>query len=202
MLRSVAALPMSIWPQAMSRCRPSSDSERREPGQRVLGRDIGRRVAPRHMRRHRAVVDDAAAARVLLLHHAEGMLGAQKGAGQVGLHDAHPLLVGQLLETDAAGADPGIVEQEVDAAVGVFHRGEQQRRSTPASETSVGTTSVRGGGALPSVAVFFQHVAPAAGKDDVQPSSKSACAEARPMPLPAPVMTAIFVCSGMSISLS
>jgi hypothetical protein len=34
--------------------------------------------------------------------------------------DVRPLLPGQFLERDAAGADPGIVEQQVDAAVGLL----------------------------------------------------------------------------------
>jgi hypothetical protein len=69
------------------------------------------------MSRDRAVVDDAPALRLLALHHAEGMLGAEKRARQVDSHDIRPLLEGQVFERDAAGADAGIVEQQIDAAV-------------------------------------------------------------------------------------
>src|SRR5438876_12254064 len=83
-LRLVAALPMSIWPQAMLYCRPSKDSERVSPVSACLVEASGASsttARPRHMRRDRAVVDDAPALRILRLHHAEGVLGAQAGAG-------------------------------------------------------------------------------------------------------------------------
>ena len=86
----------------------------------MLGRRIGRGVTARHMRRDRAVVDDATTLRLLALHHAEGMLGAEKRARQVGRDDIRPLLEGQILERDAASAGASIVEQEIDAAVGLF----------------------------------------------------------------------------------
>ena len=39
---SVSALPISIWPQATSYFRPSRAAGLSEPGDRVLGRGIGR----------------------------------------------------------------------------------------------------------------------------------------------------------------
>src|SRR5215469_11366310 len=60
------------------------------------------------------------------------------------------------------------------------------------SVTSVGTTSVRGGTAFASRAVSSSLSLRRPARTTVQPSSNSACAEARPMPLPAPVITAIF----------
>src|ERR1700751_3230333 len=80
-LRVVAALPMSIWPQAMLYWRPSSDSDRVSPVSACLVR-----------------------------HHAKGMLGAEERTGQVGRDDVRPLFEGQVLEGDAAGAGTGIVE--------------------------------------------------------------------------------------------
>ena len=74
---------MSIWPQAMSYLRPSSAVRLGQPGDRVLGRGVGRGVRARRVGRDRAVVDDAPAARVLALHHPEGLLRAQERAGQV-----------------------------------------------------------------------------------------------------------------------
>jgi hypothetical protein len=72
------------------------------------------------MRRDRAVVDDAPALGLLFLHHAKGVLRAQEGAGQVHRDDIRPLLIGQILERNAARTDPGVVEQQVDAAISLF----------------------------------------------------------------------------------
>src|ERR1700730_1697422 len=65
------------------------------------------------------------------------------------------------------------------------------------SRTSVGTTRVRGGGASARAAVSssISRRRPASTAD--QPSASRACAVARPMPLPAPVMTAIFAAVSM-----
>jgi hypothetical protein len=60
------------------------------------------------------------------------------------------------------------------------------------SETSVGTASVRGGGARASAAVSSSMSRRRPARTTFQPASMRAWAEARPMPLPAPVMTAIF----------
>ena len=48
-----------------------------EPEHGVLRRGVGRRIRPRCMRRDGAVVDDAAAHRILSLHDTEGGLDAQ-----------------------------------------------------------------------------------------------------------------------------
>src|SRR5688572_4236020 len=45
-----------------------------EAGDAVLGRRVSHRARPRRVRRDRAVIDDAAAARSLVLHHLEGLL--------------------------------------------------------------------------------------------------------------------------------
>jgi len=50
----------------------------------VLGRGISDRKRPRRMRRDRAVVDDAAAARLLVLHDLDGFLRTQEHAGEIG----------------------------------------------------------------------------------------------------------------------
>ena len=69
---------------------------------------------PRRVRRDRAVVDDPPAARVLRLHHPERVLGAQEGAGEVGVD--HRLPVGQVDLVERAG------------------RAEQCRRCSPAGQ--------------------------------------------------------------------
>ena len=83
-VNGVAALPMSICPQQMSYCRQSSEVRFGQAGDRVLGRGVGDRERPRRVRGDRAVVDDAAAARVLRLHDLDGFLGAQEHAGEIG----------------------------------------------------------------------------------------------------------------------
>src|SRR5437762_6568547 len=57
---------------------------------------------------------------------------------------------------------------------------------------SVGATRVRGGGACASAAVSSSMSRRRPARTTFHPASMRACAVARPMPLPAPVMTAIF----------
>ena len=52
------------------------------------------------MRRDRAVVDDAAAARGLGLHDPERLLRAEERAGEVDVDDGLPLLEGQILDRE------------------------------------------------------------------------------------------------------
>lgn len=95
-----------------------------QPGDRVLARGVGDRVRPRHMRRDRAVVDDAAAHRLLVLHDLEGFLGAQERAGQDRADHRLPALERQFLDRRRS-AKPGIVEQDVEPAIGLLGPGEE-----------------------------------------------------------------------------
>ena len=95
---------MSIWPQAISYLRPSREVRFGQAGDRVLGRGVGRGVRPRRVRRDRAVVDDAPAARALALHQPERLLGAEERAGQVDVHHLLPLLGGQIFQRNAGRA--------------------------------------------------------------------------------------------------
>src|SRR5438067_9624234 len=63
---------------------------------------------------------------------------------------------------------------------------------------SVGTASVRGGVIPASIAVSSSMSRRRPASTTFQPASNSACAVARPMPLPAPVITAIFASVAMS----
>src|SRR5699024_10276942 len=74
---ALAALPMSIWPQAMSWARPSSAS--------VLGGGVGDGAGARRVRRDGAVVDDAPAARLLAFHQRKRALAAEKAAVEIDL---------------------------------------------------------------------------------------------------------------------
>ncbi len=75
----VAALPMLI---CRRRCHRRGRRDSRPwwgPVIACLVEGVGRGGRPRRVRRDRAVVDDAPAARHLILHDAEGVLGAQEG---------------------------------------------------------------------------------------------------------------------------
>src|SRR5215207_157217 len=69
-----------------------------EAGDGVLRRRIGDRERPRHVRRDRAVVDDPAAHRLLVLHDAEGLLRAQEGAVHDRIDDTLPLRPVEVLD--------------------------------------------------------------------------------------------------------
>lgn len=95
------------------------------PGDGVLGRRVGHRARTRRIGRHRAVVDDAAAHRLLPAHGAEGGAGAQERAGEVDADDIVPDLDRDLVDRRRLVAHAGIVEEQVDAAEGFDHRFEQ-----------------------------------------------------------------------------
>src|SRR3954454_14726971 len=69
------------------------------------------------MRRDRAVVDDAAAHRLLVLHDAGGPVGAQAGAVADRANDAAPLGPFEVLDL-GGGAKTGVVEQNVEPPEG------------------------------------------------------------------------------------
>src|SRR6266567_1462552 len=66
------------------------------------------------------------------------------------------------------------------------------------SRMSVGTASVRGGGACANAAVSSSMSRRRPARTTFHPASSKTCAVARPMPLPAPVITAIFASVAMS----
>ena len=113
---SVSALPMSIWPQAMSYLRPSSDVDLVSPVIACFDAVYGAEFGARRVRRDRAVVDDAAAARRLILHQPERLLRAQKRAGEIGVDDLAPFLERHVLERQERRVHAGVVEQHVEPA--------------------------------------------------------------------------------------
>jgi hypothetical protein len=116
---------MSIWPQAMSCFLPSRDSDLVSPViaclVAVYGAEFGRgacaEIEPLLM-----ILPPAGRLR---LHLPERRLRAQERAGEVDVDDALPLLERQVLERPA-DADPGVVEQQVDAAERALRRAEQR----------------------------------------------------------------------------
>ena len=133
---------MSIWPQAMSKARPSRLVDRVKAGDPELGGRVGGGVRPRHLRGDRAVVDDAAAARALALHQRHRLPRAQKGAGEVGVDHHAPLIDVQLVGRHCSGVCAGVVEQQVEPAV-ILPDPVEQRRDR------VGVRDVRGHGDRP-----------------------------------------------------
>ena len=91
----------------------------------MLGGGVGDGERTRRVRRDRTVVDDAPAARILRLHHADGGLRAQEHASQVGVDHLAPDSDGQLLDRHRRRAAPGIVEQHVQPAVFALRRVEE-----------------------------------------------------------------------------
>ena len=53
---------------------------------------------------------------LLGLHDADGLLRAEKCAGEIDADDRGPLLVGEVFDRDAGSAGAGVVEEQVEAA--------------------------------------------------------------------------------------
>ena len=187
----VAALPMSIWPAQMSYLRPSSISDFR-PVMASWSRCGKRAVGARGCGADRAVVDDASALRGLVLHDAEGGLGAEEGSRSGWTATTGPVGVGEVLEQRAGDVLAGVVEQHVEPAMGGLHGGEEG-----VDRGGVGDVGGDGHGARGGVAGegdgLLQRVLAAAGETTDQPPPSKARAAARPTPVPAPVTTATFV---------
>jgi hypothetical protein len=66
--------------------------------------------------RDRAVVDDAAATRILRFHDAKRFLSTKKRTRKVGADDGAPLFEAEVLQGNRRRADAGIIEQDVQAA--------------------------------------------------------------------------------------
>ena len=60
------------------------------------------------------------------LHQPNRALRAEKGAGQIGVDDHLPLLVGQILHRNAGSVHAGVVEQEIEPAELLLDGGEQR----------------------------------------------------------------------------
>ena len=95
-----------------------------------------------HVRRERAVVDDAAAVWPLRLHEAERVLGAQEDAGEVHVHDGAPLLDRQGVDGETGALRPALLNSTSTRPKASQARAKSA--STAAScVTSVATASTR-----------------------------------------------------------
>ena len=123
---SVAALPMSIWPQAMPYARPSSAVALVSPVIACFVAVYAERARSRRVGRDRAVVDDPAARRRLPPHDPERLPRTQEGPGQVEVDHGLPLAEGDLVELPRRAAHPGVVEQQIQPPVPLDGRREQR----------------------------------------------------------------------------
>ena len=78
------------------------------------------------MRRDRAVVDDAAAPRLLALHDLDRFLRAQEGTGEIRVDHGFPLFDGEVLERHRWGAGSRVVEEQIEPAKGFLRAGEER----------------------------------------------------------------------------
>ena len=161
-----------------------------EAGDGVLGGGIGRRVRPRRGRRDRAVVDDAAALRVLRLEHAEGVLGAEERGGEVDVDDGLPLLEGDVLHRDARAPSAGIVEEDVEAAEGRLDRVEEPPRRRRACRRRRAPPAPSRRAPRPPRATASSGSRRRPARATAKPALARPSAAARPTPLPAPVISA------------
>ena len=139
------------------------------------------------MSRDRAVVDDAAAARILLLHHAERRLRAQERAREVDVDDRRPLLVRQILDGNPGALSPALLNSTSSRPNSCF-TGEQRvhriRLADIRRDRSIRPPP------LAIAAVFSSSESRRPASATEYPAACSASADARPMPLPAPVTSA------------
>ena len=135
-----------------------------EPGNGMLGRRVRCGVGPWGVRGNRSVIDDASTLGRLTLHQLECFLRAEKCASQVHVHDGLPALEREIFESHARAADPGVIEQHVETAEGLF-------RLFKESTNSIGIADVRRNGDHPCACSRFGHnliqqIRSASGKDD------------------------------------
>ena len=124
----------------------------------------------------------------LTLHDPERLAGAEEGAGQVRVDDVRPLLDGELLERDGRSADAGVVEEQVEAAEAGLHLGEGPLDGGRAADVAL----ERDRAAAELGRRGFERGTVRPARTTVKPASASAAETDRPIPLPAPVTSAIF----------
>ncbi len=96
-----------------------------QAGNAVLGGRIGGGAGARNMGGYRAVIDDAAALRVLFAHQIEGAAGRQENAGQVDVDDGFPLRQAQIADGHRRHGRAGIVEDDIEPAETLLRLGKE-----------------------------------------------------------------------------
>jgi hypothetical protein len=88
-----------------------------EPGDGVFRGGVRRGQRPRRVRGDRAIVDDAAALRVLRSHDAKRLPSAEEHPGEVYVHHVLPFGEREFVDQPGRGAHTGVVEQQIHPAV-------------------------------------------------------------------------------------
>jgi len=112
-----------------------------------------------------SVIDDAPAARVLVLHHLEGFLHAQEHAREVDVDHVLPFVQAELLERGARGIDAGVIEYAIDAAPLLLHCGEQRLDRILLRDVGRHAQGARARAGL--LGGFFQHILAPPGQRDL-----------------------------------
>ena len=192
---------MSIWPQAMSYLRPSSDVDLVSPVIACLVAVYGAEFGTRRMRRDRSVVDDAPPRGVWSFIIRIACLRAQERAGEVDVDDVLPLRERQLFEVDRRRAHARVVEQHVETPEGVAFTFSNSAATDAGSATSVGTANALAASG-PVSCDGLARAARGGGRQRQRDnrSCRSATAAALPMPVPAPVTISNFLMRSHGIS--
>src|SRR5262249_44641535 len=111
---SVAAFPMSIWPHAMSKARPSREMDLVRP---VIACLVGVGAATGGGGGGGgwgAFLVDPPAGGVLGFHHLDRVVGAQESAGQVGVDGLPPAGGGDLIARTRRAKHARVVDQQIN----------------------------------------------------------------------------------------
>ena len=163
---SVAALPMSIWPQAMSK--PATVERRRfvSPVIACFAAVYGAKCGRGTWADSEPLLTIRPPRRSLLLHQPHRLARAQEGAGHVRLEHRCPELEVDLLERRGSTADASVVEQQVEATERLHGTGEQVPHRV-LFLTSAETASRRAPIFSPSATRLVQRLRSTTGDHDV-----------------------------------
>jgi hypothetical protein len=142
------------------------------------------------MRGDRSILDDAATLGLLMAHHSECFARAEKGPGEVDGDHEVPDLEFEGIEINERRSHPGVIEEEIEAAV-TLNVVSNKFRTLASSVMSVGTVSILPVSPEPATATASRASLRRPARTTIHPSSASACAADAPIPLPPPVTIAI-----------
>ena len=164
-----------------------------EPGDRMFGGGVRRRIHPGNMGGDRAVVDNAAPSWLLRLHLADRLLGTQERAGKIHGDDLGPLFVAQIFHGNCGSIYAGVVKENIQPVELVAGSGKQG--SDRAGLPNVGRDGKHGATTRSAMAaVRSSSVIRRPASTTEYPAECIVSATARPIPLPAPVTIATLPC--------
>src|SRR5215470_16748259 len=91
----------------------------------MFGCGIGGRVRSWRVGGDRAIVNNAAALRVLAFHELESFLSAEERTGKINIDHGFPLFVAQIFKRDARRAHTSVIEQHIEPTKYLFSPREQ-----------------------------------------------------------------------------